>query len=105
MSALQLLELHRREIEALCARFCVKSMRLFGSAVTDSWDASKSDFDFVVEYAAESERLDPLDRLVGLQLGLESVLGRKVDVVDWGAARNELFKDIVRDTSEMFYAA
>lgn len=105
MKALELLESQRSAIEDLCRRFFVRRLRVFGSAVTGEWSAETSDFDFLVEYAPESRTLPPLDRLVGLQLALEAVLGRKVDTVDWGAARNPYFKELADSQAKEFYAA
>lgn len=104
MDAKTLLEMHRGEIEALCRRYHVSRLRLFGSATTGSWDPASSDLDFLVEYKPESRELAPLERLVGLQLALESLLGRQVDVVDWDAARNPFFRESAA-AAEQIYAA
>src|SRR5580698_3110967 len=92
MSALDLLGEKKNEIAALCHRFGVRRLLVFGSALTDRWDEARSDFDFLVEYGPASKKLPPLDRLVGLQLALEDLLGRRVDVVNMDVARNQYFR-------------
>jgi len=54
MRTLEILEAKKTEIDELCRRFCVKRLRLFGSALTAEWDEQKSDFDFLVEYTPGS---------------------------------------------------
>ncbi len=105
MSPIDLLEDKKVDIEDLCRRFCVKRLRLFGSAVTDEWDDQKSDFDFLAEYAQESRSLPALEQLVGLQLALEDLLGRKVDVVNWAMAKNRFFRESAEAQARELYAA
>ena len=105
MNAGAVLENHRSEIEALCRRYAVSRLRLFGSAVTGDWDEAKSDFDFLVEYGPESRNLDPLDRLVGLKISLEDLLGRNVDTVDWAVTKNPYFRANAESQAKEFYAA
>jgi predicted nucleotidyltransferase len=105
MDARELLEKHREEIEALCRRYDVASLRLFGSGAKGMWSAASSDLDFLVEYGPESRHLSPLERLVGLQMDLETLLGRKVDVVDWQAARNPYYRESALASAEQVYAA
>ena len=105
MRALELLDDKRSEIAALCQRFGVKRLRVFGSALTDAWNEASSDFDFLVEYGPESRKLPPLDRLVGLQLALEDLLGRRVDVVNMDVARNRYFRRQAELLTQELYAA
>ena len=48
MSAIDLLQSRMKEIEALCTRYGVARLRLFGSALRPDWDDRTSDFDFLV---------------------------------------------------------
>ena len=105
MKPLELLNEKRDEIVALCQRYAVKRLRVFGSALSGDWDESRSDFDFLVDYSPEARDLPPLQRLVGLQLALEDLLGRKVDVVNCASVRNPFFRDAVEQTARELYAA
>src|SRR5262244_388898 len=42
--------LHRRELRALCRRFHVRRLDLFGSAARGDFDPERSDTDFLVEF-------------------------------------------------------
>ena len=105
MSPIELLESKKLEIGEICRRFEVERLRVFGSAVTREWDDDHSDFDFLVEYRPEFRSLPPLERLVGLKLALEDLLGRKVDVVNRAFARNQLFLENAEARAQEFYAA
>jgi hypothetical protein len=105
MPARELIENHMAEIIALCRRFHVRQISLFGSAASGDWDAATSDIDFLVEYGPGRASLDPLDALVGLQLALEDLLKHKVDVVDAHAIRNPVFRRNAQAGAIELYAA
>ena len=63
----------RAEVAALCVKYGVKRLELFGSGAGDGFDPEASDLDFVVSF----ERRDPpelFDRYFGLQEDLEAAL-------------------------------
>ncbi|MCE9558586.1 MAG: nucleotidyltransferase domain-containing protein [Armatimonadetes bacterium] len=105
MTATEILECNREAIEALCRKFHVARLRVFGSALREDWNQESSDFDFLVEYDVSASTLPPLDRLVGFQMALEELLRTKVDAVDWGSARNPHFRKLAEDSAQLFYAA
>jgi uncharacterized protein len=65
----------RAEVAALCEKYGVKRLDLFGSAAGDGFDPEASDLDFVVSF----EKRDPpelFDRYFGLVEDLEALFGR-----------------------------
>jgi uncharacterized protein len=75
-----IVEDRRAEVAALCERYGVKRLDLFGSGAGDGFDPEASDLDFVVSF----ERRDPpelFDRYFGLKEDLEVLFGRGVDLV------------------------
>jgi predicted nucleotidyltransferase len=44
----------KAEIEAICRRFHVRRLDLFGSAARDDFDPARSDIDFLVEYEPDN---------------------------------------------------
>lgn len=80
------LVLDRKAIAALCREYGVRRLVLFGSAVTGAFDAATSDVDFLVEFADSVP--DRFDAYFGLKEGLETLLGRPVDLVDPAALKN-----------------
>lgn len=94
---------HRDEVVALCRRFGVQRLDVFGSASSGEINP-RSDIDFLVE-------LEPpdggsrFDAFFGLKEGLEALLGRPVDLVDPSALANPYFAAMVEITRQELYAA
>ena len=93
------------EIAALCRRFGVRRLELFGSAarIVD-FDPVRSDADFLVEFDATLTR-DPLEQFFGLSDSLETLLGRPVDLVERGALLNPFLLERIDQARELVYAA
>jgi predicted nucleotidyltransferase len=97
------LQRHQADIEALCRRFHVRRLDLFGSVAIGK-DHADSDYDFLVEFG-------PLptggyaDAYFGLREGLEALLGAPVDLVVASAIRNPYFRRAVEDSRAQLYAA
>jgi uncharacterized protein len=102
--SLPALDPHLPQIEAICRRHGVKLLQAFGSAVTDAFDPERSDVDLFVEFASyDSPRL--ADDWFELQEELESMLGRKVDLVVPSAVRNPKFLRHASRNAVTLYAA
>jgi predicted nucleotidyltransferase len=104
MRAEQFLGSRREGIEALCRKYAVTRLRLFGSALSENWDPDTSDFDFLAEFGPPAA-MNAFDRYMGFVLDLEALLGRKVDVVDWNAAKNPFFKRHAERSARELYAS
>jgi predicted nucleotidyltransferase len=76
MNAEELLAKERDGILRIAAKYGAHNIRIFGSVVRGEADAA-SDVDFLVDLEPGRSLLD----LGGLQMELESLLGRGVDVV------------------------
>lgn len=94
----------RLAIESLCRRYGVERLELFGSATTPAFDPQRSDYDFLVAFDRRHDG-SLADRYLGLLMDLESLLGRKVDLVDIRAARNPYFIAEAMKHRELLYAA
>ena len=95
---------HLAEVSALCRRYGVRKLELFGSATTGAFDPQTSDLDFLVEFNPERE--DSLfHRYFGLNEDLEALFGRKVDLVMVGSLKNPYFIDSVNKSRQTVYAA
>ncbi|MER3420954.1 MAG: DNA polymerase subunit beta [Chloroflexota bacterium] len=98
------IERHRRELEALCRRFGVRRLALFGSAARSLLHEGSSDLDFLVEFERPL-RPGYADRYFGLLEGLEALFGRPVDLVVDSAIKNPYFRESVDETKTVLYAA
>lgn len=74
--------------EAICRKYRVQSLRLFGSALSKRFSQETSDIDLAVEF---SERLDLpwYGQVTGLIDELSDLFGRPVDVIDREHLHNE----------------
>jgi uncharacterized protein len=97
---------HRAELEALCRRFHVRRLDLFGSAARGSdFDAARSDLDFLVEFDRDAPEALSLKTYLGLKDSLEALFGRSVDLVEPGAMRNPYLKASIEESREPVFAA
>ena len=78
---------HRSGISAICQRYRIARLEVFGSAARGSdFDPAHSDADFLVEFAPGVQ--PGLDSIFGAKADLEALLGRGVDLVEPAAVRN-----------------
>jgi hypothetical protein len=91
-------------IVALCCKYAVDRLRLFGSALRDDEDPKTSDFDFLAEFGPPSAGINLFDPQFGFQVDLERLLDRPVDVVDWNAAKKPMFRKTVDAQAREVYA-
>jgi predicted nucleotidyltransferase len=79
---------HHPGLDALCRRFHVRRLDLFGSAARGTdFDPARSDLDLLVAY--EPAKGPPaLADFLALREALEDLLGRKVDLAMESAIRN-----------------
>jgi len=91
-------------LQALCVRFRVRRLALFGSAAVSSSPAAPRDFDFLVEF----ETMTPVEHAqcyFGLLEELESLLQAPVDLVEPAAIHNPYFQQALEETQIPLYAA
>lgn len=92
------------EIAALCRRFGVRRLELFGSATRPDFDRSTSDVDLLADF-------DPppgasyADAYFGLKEELERLFERPVDLVSLGSLRNPYFVREIEASRRLLYAA
>jgi uncharacterized protein len=98
--------LHERlpELIALCTKHRVRSLAVFGSALRDDFDSSRSDLDLVVEFAP----MPPVEHgraYFGLLEDLERLFGRPIDLIERATIRNPYLRHSIEATQETLYAA
>jgi len=95
---------HRAQIEALCRKYGIKRLELFGSAARNDFDPSSSDIDFFYEF--DPHDADSLaDRFFEFQADLERLLGAKVDLVSAPDVTNPYFLQVANRDRVTLYAA
>ena len=100
----RLIEEKRDDLIRLCAKYRVRRLELFGSALTDRFNSRASDLDFLVEFLP----LQPgeyADAYFGLLEGLHELFQRNVDLVMAGAIKNRYFLESINRRRTVLYAA
>jgi hypothetical protein len=91
------------EIEALCRRYGVRRLDVFGSAARASKEPH--DFDFLVDFGSPHSPAGAADRYFGLLEGLQALLGKPVDLVVADAVRNPYLQRSIDADRRALYAA
>ncbi|WP_299441906.1 nucleotidyltransferase domain-containing protein [uncultured Rhodospira sp.] len=96
---------NREAIAALCHRYGVVRLEVFGSAAgSEDFDPATSDADFRVALASRPD-LTALEQFFGLKEALERELGRPVDLVEETALRNPYLRAAIDRSRALVYAA
>ena len=100
------IEEKREAFAALCRRYGVARLEVFGSAARGiDFDPKRSDFDFLVEFDQRSD-LPPLKQFFGFAEALEQLLGRSVNLVERAAiekSRNYIRRRAILRDAETVY--
>jgi predicted nucleotidyltransferase len=96
----------QREVAALCDRFGVQRLEVFGSAATEEqFVPGSSDLDFIVEFRA-GEDLGPwLRKYFEFRDALSSLFGYPIDLVMASAMKNPYFVREANRTRSLLYGA
>jgi hypothetical protein len=101
MQAALVLEVDPAQLAAICARYQVRRLRVFGSAARGELRPD-SDVDILVEFSPGAQT--GLIEFAGLMLALPRLIGREVDLVTEPALRPAL-RDAILDEARLLYAA
>ena len=74
------LVLRREQIADLCRRYGVSRLEVFGSAVDGTFDAQRSDYDFIARFTSDPHA-SLARRFLAFGDALEELLGRKIDLM------------------------
>ncbi|MBD5345965.1 MAG: nucleotidyltransferase [Bacteroides sp.] len=100
---MKLIELNLQRIIDLCRKHKVKSLAVFGSILTDRFN-DQSDVDLIVDFEPiDHDKFDYVSNYFGFRDALESLFGRKVDLIEKGGIRNKYFIANVNRTQKMIY--
>ena len=98
--------LQRDALSALCRRFDIARLDIFGSAArATDFDPARSDADFLVKFKSDA---DEFSRFADFQDALGALLGRPVDLVERGAieaSRNYIRRRRILEEAQEIHAA
>lgn len=102
---MKIIEINLDRISALCKKYMVSRLWVFGSILTPRFN-EESDIDFSVDFDSEAinhHNADWSDCFFGLMHGLEEITGRRVDLVDEAGVRNSFFRKELDMTKQLIY--
>jgi uncharacterized protein len=94
----------REPLVALCRKYHVRRLDVFGSAAGDDFDEQSSDVDLLVDFE-EMPYAERADAYLGLLTDAEALFGRRVDLVEVGAVRNPYLRRGIEASRQLLYAA
>ena len=100
---LSIIENKKNELQQLCEKYAVKSMYLFGSASKSNF-RSESDIDILISFQ-ELTFEQYTENYFELHEALETLFGRKVDLVTERSLSNPYFIQSIEQTKQLLYAA
>ncbi len=96
-----IIENYQQKIINICQKYRVKSLSIFGSALTEHFNES-SDIDFLIELDGAS---DGIKRYMNVKFELEELFARAVDLVMPKAIKNSRIKEYIFSKIETVYAS
>jgi len=102
---MKLIEMNIDKIIALCKKYKVAKLWVFGSILTPRFN-DDSDVDFSVNFDADKinrEGLDWADIFFDFMHELEELFGRRIDLVCDDAVKNTVFRKELDSTKQLIY--
>ena len=90
------------QIYALCRKYGVKTLCVFGSILTPRFNEN-SDVDFSATFYPEEDPLISGRKFLDFYLALEDLLDRKIDLVDEEILKNPYFIEELNETKQLIY--
>lgn len=100
---IDLITANHQSITDLCRTYCIRKLEVFGSAATGAFDPARSDIDFIVDLGGYEPGVTR--RFLRFADALESLLGRKVDLITEEQIQNPYFRSSVNHSREVVHEA
>lgn len=90
------------QIYALCRKYGVKTLCVFGSILTPRFNEN-SDVDFSATFYPEEDPLVAGENMIQFYISLEDLMGRRIDLVNEDNLKNPYFKEELEETKQLIY--
>ena len=90
------------QIYALCRKYGVKTLCVFGSILTPRFN-EQSDVDFSATFYPEEDPLVAGEKRIQFYINLSELMGRRIDLVDEDYIKNPYFKEELDETKKLIY--
>lgn len=93
------------KLAAICRRYKVIRLHLFGSALREEFDQNHSDLDLVVEFSGDISVLDFAHNYFQFQFALEDLFNKEVDLICSSELKNPILIQEIEESKLELYAA
>ncbi len=100
---MSIIDKNRDSLFALCNRYNVDKLYVFGSVLTENFDKS-SDIDFIVNFKNVS-LYDYADNYYNLKSALEILFNKKIDLLEDPAIKNPYLRQSIDATKQLVYGS
>ena len=100
----KIIENNKAELKALCKKYHVQALEVFGSVTHADFDTGTSDIDFMVEFTPKGIE-NYADNYFGLLDDLQQLFKHSIDLVVRSSITNPYFLESIEKNVEAFYAA
>jgi predicted nucleotidyltransferase len=97
------IEIDDRAVAALCQKYGVAKLSLFGSVLRSDFDPARSDIDVLVDFLP-GERKN-LFKLLDMEREFSELFGRTVDLVTPGSLSKYFREDVIASAQVLYDAA
>lgn len=99
---MHLITVNIHKIIALCKKYKVKTLYVFGSILTPRFNEN-SDVDFSATFNHDPDPLVAGENFMNFYMDLEDLMGRRIDLVDEDFLRNKYFIEELNETKQLIY--
>ncbi len=92
-------------MNAVCRKYGVRRLKLFGSATGEAFDLEKSDLDFLVEFGEPPAGMRLGTQFFGLLEELQDLFRRPIDLLEESAIENSRLLRTAQAEAVTLYAA
>ena len=100
----ELLEIHKNDLKSLCETLSVQRLYVFGSVVTDHFNAD-SDIDFLIAFKDNLSVDDYTDNYFLLHEGLRRLFRKEIDLVTERTLTNPYLIQSINESKRLMYEA
>ena len=98
---MKLIEQNKQKLNQLCVEHHVKQLYLFGSILTEKFNA-ESDIDMLIQFSTIKLE-DYFDNYMDFKEKVELLLNRPIDLIENQAIKNPIFRKVVDREKKLIY--
>jgi predicted nucleotidyltransferase len=95
---------HVKRIKTLCEKYSVANLYVFGSVLTDSFNAD-SDIDFLISFSDALTPEEYTDNYFNFHIEVENLFNKRIDLITEKSLQNPYLIQSINENKELIYNA